>query len=457
MTVPFRPFLASLALATLLASGIPVPRSAIAREPDEVEDSDHDVEDREVEDREIEDHEVEDREVEDLEVEVPEIETEHETRETSESIETSQSSATAEDMADRDYGWLADAIRFEDAERDDTGAAVRRGEVVVSEISPAVLARLEAAGFRVIERRDLSALGTQMTRLGAPRGMSTREAVRQVRAAAPEATTDYDHYYGLGVAASGRPRKIRGDGIAPAEAGGFSVGMIDTGVASHPALAKVRVVAWPRGQTEGNAAAQGNGSRHGTAVASLLAGRGATTLYTANIFRGSAGRPYTSIDVIADALDWMLARDVAVINMSLAGPPNAILERLVAAATARGRTIVAAAGNGGPVAAPVYPAALPQVVAITAVNGTGQVYRYANRGAYIDFAAAGVDVPAAEAGKGIARFTGTSFAAPVAAANIARCRTAGRGASDCLARLQSGAADLGAPGFDPVYGFGLIR
>ncbi|MCH7627792.1 MAG: S8 family serine peptidase [Proteobacteria bacterium] len=433
------------------------------------EPEDREIEVPEVEVPEVKTPEVEPREVETPEVEAPEVETrEVEAPETeshgisedsghSEAAETStERSDTAEGLSDRDYGWIADAVRDEAFERDDEGAAVRAGEVVVSALPPEALDRLLRAGFRVIERKQLAALGADLTRLGAPSGLSTRAAVQRVRAEAPGATIDFDHYYGLGLASGQRPRKLKGaNGGAPAATAGFSVGVLDTAVAPHPAIAGARLVAWRKGAREGLPAA-GKAARHGTAVASILVAGGARTVYSANIFRGTPDRPFTSIDVVADALEWLVGTDAPVINMSIAGPRNAILDQIVAAATARGRIVVAAAGNAGPAAPPVYPAALGPVVAVTAVDKTMHIYRYANRGPYVDFAAPGVDVTAADAMGGFSRFTGTSFAAPAVAASLARCRTRLSPAA-CTASLQASARDLGTPGFDTTFGYGLVE
>jgi subtilisin family serine protease len=129
----------------------------------------------------------------------------------------------------------------------------------------------------------------------------------------------------------------------------------------------------------------------------------------------------------------------------------------VAVAAARGRIVVASAGNGGAAAAPAYPAALPSVVAVTAVDPALRVYRYANHGRYIAVAAQGVGVQAARAEGGFARFTGTSFASPLVAARLARCRTAGTSAPVCKDQLLKSARDLGAPGFDDTYGNGYVE
>ena len=118
--------------------------------------------------------------------------------------------------------------------------------------------------------------------------------------------------------------------------------------------------------------------------------------------------------------------------------------------------IIAAAGNGGPVAKPMYPAAYDMVVAVTAVDAGGQVYRLANRGAYLDLAAPGVSVLHAKAGGGYSASSGTSFAVPFAATAAARLKRLDPGANALQLLLQS-AQDLGAPGKDEIYGYGLLR
>ncbi len=80
------------------------------------------------------------------------------------------------------------------------------------------------------------------------------------------------------------------------------------------------------------------------------------------------------------------------INMSFSGPANRVLERLIAHAAESGIGLVAAAGNGGPGAAPAYPAAWPQVIAVTAVDAREHIYRQANQGPYVALAAPGVNI-----------------------------------------------------------------
>ncbi|MFM9935002.1 MAG: S8 family serine peptidase [Novosphingobium sp.] len=360
---------------------------------------------------------------------------------------------TGQETDASDIGWQADAIRDEGADRDETGNPVRRGEIIAFALPAAAEQQLVASGFRVIRRTALASLGDDVVRLAVPRGQSLPDALRAVRAAAPAAVTDFDHYYGLGLASGSKPKRNKADS-GPAEntaALRVSIGMIDTAVTAHPALGTAQVVSWKPGE-DAHAASQ-----HGTAVASLMATRGAATIYSANIFRGPAAHPFTSVDILAEAMEWLMAQGAPVINMSIAGPPNALLEKLVAIAGSRGRMIVAAAGNSGPSAPPVYPAALPGVIAVTAVDPALRVYRYANHGGYIAVAAQGVGVLAARAEGGYARFTGTSFAAPLVSARLARCRAEGASSILCKGQLLKSARDLGVTGYDDTYGHGYIE
>lgn len=345
---------------------------------------------------------------------------------------------------------MRDVGSAENPDHDSRGYPVRRGEVVALDLSQAGLARIQAKGYHLIAREDLATLGGSVTRLALPEGREPEAAIEELAAVEQSATFDYTHYYGLQVVTSGS-RSAQGSNALPARSGNFTVGMIDTGIVRHPALARPQITA--RDFSRGTSTIP---AEHGTAVASILASEGARALYVANIFRGGTGSPFTSAEAIASALEWMAANRVPVVNMSLSGPRNAILDRLIQRTAARGTLIVAAAGNGGPTAPPAYPAALPSVVAVTAVDAQLRVYRYANQGQYLDVAARGVNEPAARASGGTGLFTGTSFATPHVAARLAECMTGGD-AGDCNRRLLSNVRDLGAPGHDPVYGYGLVR
>jgi minor extracellular protease Epr len=144
--------------------------------------------------------------------------------------------------------------------------------------------------------------------------------------------------------------------------------------------------------------------------------------------------------------------------MSLAGPPNRVLEAAIAAAVEHGTLVVAAVGNNGPAAEPLYPAAYASVVGVTAVDSGNRIYRYANHGRHVMFAAPGVRIRVADSDGGYANESGTSMAAPYAAAVIARAAARSDAPSPVgvVTALQATALDLGAKDFDDVFGYGLI-
>jgi subtilisin family serine protease len=83
---------------------------------------------------------------------------------------------------------------------------------------------------------------------------------------------------------------------------------------------------------------------------------------------------------------------VRLINISFAGPRDPSLERAIKAAFDRNVIMIAAAGNAGPKSPPLYPAADPNVIAVTATDMNDKLFSGANRGRYIAIAAPGVDI-----------------------------------------------------------------
>jgi subtilisin family serine protease len=123
---------------------------------------------------------------------------------------------------------------------------------------------------------------------------------------------------------------------------------------------------------------------------------------------------------IGAALAWMAKSKVGVVNVSLVGPPNEALRRAVAAMVARGHLLVAAVGNDGPAAPPLYPASYPGVVGVTGVDRRGRALPEAARGPQVMFAAPGSRmVSAAPGSPPFRQVRGTSFAAPIVAALLA--------------------------------------
>jgi subtilisin family serine protease len=118
--------------------------------------------------------------------------------------------------------------------------------------------------------------------------------------------------------------------------------------------------------------------------------------------------------------------------------------------------MIAAMGNDG-TEAPRYPAASEATIAVTAVDAAGRLYDRANTGPHVDVAAPGVDLYLPRGAGGGYR-SGTSYAAPIVTALVARLSAGGPISLEAaLARLRSGARDLGDPGPDMRFGHGLVQ
>lgn len=300
-------------------------------------------------------------------------------------------------------------------ESDGNGQPVRRGVLVAIEPDPLSLQLAARAGFRVIADETDPIIGLRSVQLAVPRGMSARDGLKRLRSAAPQIQADYDHVF---EPAGGGLMPLNAALASVSGAGGVRVvGMIDGGVASHPSLAGASIE-----QNGFSGSPQPTG--HGTAVASLLVGsqgpfRGAAvgaTLYVADVYGGN--RAAGSATAIVKALGWLAGHRAQVINISLVGPPNKLVERAVQLVQRRGIQLVAAVGNDGPSAPPQYPASYAGVMAVTAVDGRGKALVEAGKATHLDFAAPGADMAAAVPGKGYSRVRGTSFAAPLAAARL---------------------------------------
>jgi subtilisin family serine protease len=162
------------------------------------------------------------------------------------------------------------------------------------------------------------------------------------------------------------------------------------------------------------------------------------------------------LDHFAKALDWLVSEQVDIVNMSIAGPRNSVLSLLLAAADARSVILIAATGNEGR-GTVAFPAADPHVIAITAIDARLRLFGSANTGRDVDFAAPGVDLLVV-GDKGSTYRSGTSYAAALATAVIAHEIGAGKHTRErIVAALRAGAQDLGAPGRDSKFGWGLLR
>jgi len=333
---------------------------------------------------------------------------------------------------------------------DNHGFPVVRHEVVAIAPTDAALNAARARGFSVTETVESRELGLTVMVLSAPPGMSTRRALALLRQIDPQGAYDYNHIYlGAGPRQGAPKQTAQSHGGA---ASGVRIGLIDSGVdASHPAFTNVAL------EQRGFASARALADAHGTAVASLITGADPNAaLLVADVYGGEPTGG-GAVAIIA-AMAWLAQSHAAVINVSLVGPPNRALEAAIRAAVARGIVVVAAVGNDGPSAPPLYPASYPGVVGVTGVDAHNRVLPEAGRGEQVDFAAPGAEITAAAPGGRYANVRGTSFAAPIVAGLIARDLSARdpSAAARAQAALARSATDLGARGVDHVYGAGLV-
>lgn len=323
-----------------------------------------------------------------------------------------------------------------------------------------------AAGYVVLSERS-GVVGADLLRLSLPAGRTPEEAVTELALLLPGTTADLNHLYAP-------DDFLCRDGLCEAHTlAGWSgwpsalaprLGMIDTGVnVDHDALAGQKLTVLQAILAERDAA----GRQHGTAVAAMLIGRMGSRvpgllpyaeLIAVEAFHQGGNGEAADAFALSDALQQLIDAKVQVVNLSFSGPENAVFGRVVAEAMAQEIGLVAAAGNDGPGAPPVYPAAWAGVVAVTAVDANLDPYRQAARGPHVDFAAPGVNLWTAASISGGRLRSGTSYAAPFVTAALAaeRVRRPGQPLTDAVAELARCAMDLGEAGRDPVFGGGLI-
>ena len=345
-------------------------------------------------------------------------------------------------------------------------------EILVGNISEGDAARLVDNGFARL-RGTIVKVGKLLATFRIPPRLNLRRAREQARRLLPEADVDFNHFFrqGYSVQSGGACKgeacrhfnlvgwraEIASCNVTP------EIGIVDTWVdRNHPALtgATITELTLPKE----NETSKGSG--HGTSVAALLVGNASgptpgllpkARIVTINVFDTTArGDERTDAYSVAVAIDTLQKRGTQVINLSLAGPDNSVLKDAVADAANQGILLIAAAGNAGPRAAPAFPAAYDDVIAVTAVSESLKIYRRANQGKHIDLAAPGVQIPTAGNSKNVEVFSGSSFAAPFVTAAAAVLMASGK-KEDIADLLKQGAKDLGAAGPDAVFGAGLVQ
>jgi subtilisin family serine protease len=239
------------------------------------------------------------------------------------------------------------------------------------------------------------------------------------------------------------------------------VAVIDSEVdATHPELAGAIVGSFDASSADEKPHSHGTGMAGAIAARRTMLGTAPRVgLLTVRAFSTKAATAEGTTFNILKGLDWAADKGARVVNMSFAGPLDPRLKDALAKATQKGMVLIAAAGNAGPKSPPLFPAADPNVIAVTATDTDDAIFSGAVRGDHIAVAAPGVDI-LAPAPDGTYQFTtGTSVASAevsgVAALLIER--NPSLTPADVRRILMATAKDLGPKGKDRDFGAGLVN
>ena len=206
---------------------------------------------------------------------------------------------------------------------------------------------------------------------------------------------------------------------------------------------------------------------HGTGMAGAIVSQdrligvapGARTLAVHAFSTGATQQsPQATTQSIVAGIEWALSKGARIINMSFAGPQDPFLAQHLKKASEKGAILIAAVGNAGPKSPPLYPAADPRVIGVTATDENDQLYQGSVLGAQVAVAAPGVDVMVPAPSGAYQLTTGTSVAAAhvsgVAALLLEKHPEAD--AQLILEVLTASATRLGTNKRDDKVGWGLI-
>jgi hypothetical protein len=237
-----------------------------------------------------------------------------------------------------------------------------------------------------------------------------------------------------------------------------TIAVIDSGIdVSHPELANTIADTFDAlGSKEGPHV-------HGTGIAGAIAAHGRlmgsapeARIIAIRAFSNTSGGAESSSYIIIKSLNYAVLHGAQIINMSFAGPKDMLIERGIAATAARDVVLVAAAGNAGPKSPPLFPAANPNVIAVSGTDAQDRLFTASNRGVHIALAAPGTDIFLPAPDQKYQMTSGTSFSAAyvsgIAALLLERNPTLKP--NEVRAILTTTARDLGTPGKDDQFGYG---
>ena len=334
-----------------------------------------------------------------------------------------------------------------------------------AQVSP-VRSELQRRGLPIVDVYSLNALQSVLIQTRASNAVTV---IQELRVVFPDAEIDLNN----DLTASAKPRLYAHKTLGwTSDSGcqntqlGFPIGLLDGAIdQNHSAFADQSIV------SRNFLGDQKIDLNHATSIASILIGNNqeqgyqglipGTNIYNAVVLRvSSSGDQLASTVAVLQGLDWLLSQQVRLINVSLStATENRVLNKGFILSIEKGAIVFSSAGNQGPEAPESYPAALDGVFTVTAIDSRQKIYRDANQGDFIDFAAPGVDIWAATPDNKGAYVSGTSFATPHALAVASLIlKNNSKISRQVLSRaLSFSLTDLGVPGNDPVFGAGLLK
>ena len=248
---------------------------------------------------------------------------------------------------------------------------------------------------------------------------------------------------------------------------GITVAVVDTGVHPHPDVRKNLLKG-----TDVVEGGEGNGQvdqdGHGTEMAGLIASHGqideggilgiapsARILPIKDANDQDGGGSLT----IADGVSWAASHGARVINVSAATGPSLRLNDAIEAGQKEDAVIVAGAGNRPQMLQFGYPAAMPGVLAVGAVDRHGRHVASSMTGPAVQICAPGVDIVTTEPPNKYVSISGTSPATAIVsgAAALVRAKFPQLSAQEVIHRLTATATDIGPPGRDDECGYGVLN
>jgi len=319
--------------------------------------------------------------------------------------------------------------------------------------------------LRQVQSQHIALLDTTFYRWRIPDGRSVDTVVKQLSADGGIKSVQRNSIFRLqddqsGAApfqyALGKLRLPEAQALSTGEK--IKVAVIDSGIdVSHPELAGSIAGAFDALDSKEKAHA------HGTSIAGIIAAHAtlkgaapAAKLLAIRAFGESKTGAESTTFLVLKGLDYAASNGAQIVNMSFAGPRDAVIARGLAAAAAKNIVLVAAVGNAGPKAAPLFPGADPHVIGVTATDASDAIFAKANQGAYVAVAAPGVDIlaPLPDGKYGVSSGTSLSAAYVSGLAALMLARNPSLTPDEVRQALTQSARDLGAPGRDDRFGAG---